>query len=220
MANDQSNLNNLRNTFKIPDAVTIVTLKTGIGPGGTPIKQKQPSFPELSNFDYRDSPLPYRSVLNTPVYTNIEFLPGKYETSTKGVFKEFGSAAEGSPDRLRYDAVLITVSQAKKIIKTEIQGRDGTVKEYIGMDDYQVSVNGIICGRNGVRPMQEVAGLKKMLDAPIAIEVASAYLQNLGIHFLVVDSYELGEQEGSYSYQPFSINFISDVQQELILINT
>jgi hypothetical protein len=121
--------------------------------------------------------------------------------------------------QLRYEAVLITVNQAKKIVKTEIQGREGTVKEYIGMDDYAVQVNGVITASNGRHPATEISDLKKMLDAPIPIGVACAYLQNLNIMSMVVESYELGQQPGGYSYQQFSITFVSDVPQELRLSN-
>lgn len=209
-------LNQIRRSFNIPDSVTIVVGQKFIAPP-VAAKQKSEQF-NIDNTDSRDTPLEYRSLLNTPVYTNIEFLPGTYETNTKGVFKSFGSGTDG-PDRLRYEAVLITVSQAKKIVTTEIQGRDGTIKEYIGMDDYEVVVNGVITGKNGQRPFGEILALKKMLDAPIAIEVASAYLQTLGINYLVVESYSLEEQEGGYSYQNFSISFKSDVRQELELTN-
>lgn len=208
-------VNQLIRAFQIPNNITIVAGKFYYG--NKPLVRNSQSF-EISNVDNSDLDLGYTSILNTPVYTNIEFLPGSYTNNVQQVFN-FGSDVDG-PERLRYEAVLITVSQAKKIIKTEIQGRDGTVKEYIGMDDFQVTVNGIISGANGNRPVAEVAALKRMLVAPIAIKVASAYLQNLDISDLVVDSYQLGELEGSYSYQPFSINFISDVPQELILMNS
>lgn len=212
-------LTSIKQAFKIPNGVVIISdaaFRTGISQTN-PTKQANPTF-TIDQTDNRDPALNYQSTLNTPVYTNIEFLPGTYETNTKGVFKSFGSDTDG-PDRLRYETVLVTVSQSKKIIKTEIQGRDGTIKEYIGLDDYQVSVRGIITGKNGQRPVDQISALKKMLDAPIAVEVASTYLQMLGIHFMVLESYELGETEGGYSYQTFSMNFLSDVQQELTFTN-
>lgn len=146
------------------------------------------------------------SAMGTPIQANITFQAGEY-------IDDNGDTQTW--DSLTYDAALINVTQAKKIIKTEIAGKNGTVKEYIGLDDYGVQVNGIICGLNGVHPKDEIANLKKMLDAPVPIVVACAYLQNLGILNLVVDSYEIGQAEGGYSYQQFSINFIDDIPTEL-----
>lgn len=215
--NIKPSIQDLRTAFQIPASVRIITDSIFLENNPSVVKQNNPNF-SIDNTDNRDQPLNYQSLLNTPIYTNIEFLPGSYETKTKGVFNSFGSTVDG-PDRLRYEAVLVTVSQSKKIIKTEIQGRDGTVKEYIGLDDYEVTVNGVITGANGVRPIDQITALKKMLDAPISINVASTSLQLLGINSLVLESYELAEQEGSYSYQTFSLSFISDTQQELELTN-
>jgi len=201
----ENTLTQIRRAFKIPDSVFIATgvhysiLKSNIG--------KQPGNYNIPQGSPKDEPLS-TSALNTPVYSNIHFLDVEYTDNQGRVITTNGKI---------YDAVLITVSQAKKIITTEIQGRDGTVKEYIGLDDYQVVVNGIITGANGIHPVDEIAQLKKMLDAPVAIDVACAYLQNLGIQSLVVMDYVFEQQAGGYSYQTFSITFKSDVPQQLRL---
>lgn len=204
-----NDINILRNAFAIPDSVVIVAARTLVPP--KPVTPAQQPDYNIDQTVTADQEL-YRSALGTPVYSNIVFQKGSYSTNTPGVNKSF--------DQLTYEAVLITVSQAKKIIKTEIQGRDGTVKEYIGQDDYAVTINGIITGPNGHYPVDEVIALKAMLDAPIAIDVACTYLNNLGIQSLVVDSYTLEQKEGGYSYQTFSISCISDVPQELKILST
>lgn len=201
----ENELIQLRQVFKIPDSVIIQVAAS------QPIFKNELGTPKsdykIDQTNYVDAPLQYKSQLGTTVYANIEFLSETYETNIKGVFKT-------TPD-LRYEAILLTVGQAKKIIKTEIQGRDGTVKEYIGMDDYQVTINGIITGPNGHYPADEVIDLKKVLDAPIAIPVACTYLNNLGINSIIIEGYELAQVEGGYSYQTFSINAVSDIAQEL-----
>lgn len=197
----------LRQAFSIPESVTIVTAATINN------LRKSATQPKREDFVIESGPSPdeelYRSVLGTPVYADLQFLAGSYETGVEGVTRSFESVT--------CVAVLITVFQAKKIIRTEIQGRDGTVKEYIGMDDYELTINGIISGSNRVRPVTDITNLKNIVDAPIAIDVASAYLQALGIDKIVIASCEWGQQEGSYAYQTFAINAMSDVPQELRL---
>ena len=39
---------------------------------------------------------------------------------------------------------VIEISNTRNIVKTEIQGRDGTVKEFINNGDYQISIKGIL----------------------------------------------------------------------------
>lgn len=198
----------IRQAFGIPDSVIIRSLPI-VNISRAQIGQSQNGF-EIPQGDGLDPEL-YKSLLGTPVYTNIEFLSDRYETNTKGKFID--------TLKLRFDAVLLTVTQAKNIVKTKIQGRDGTTKEYIGMDDYQIQINGIITGPNGRFPSDDVSNLKQILDAPIPIPVASSYLNSLGINSIVVEQYELGQEAGGYSYQTFSVTCSSDVPQELRLTN-
>jgi hypothetical protein len=173
--------------------------------------QKNPYENKVPGVILQDKEL-YKSSLGTPVFSDITF-GDKANPENNKYTDNSGNIISFEP--VTFNSVLITVSRAKKIIKTEIQGRDGTVKEYIGQDDYSVSVAGIICGSNGHYPIDEVKALKQMLDAPIPIVITSWYLQNLDIDMLVVESYELGQDEGGYSYQQFSISCISDTPVEL-----
>ncbi|KAA2242800.1 hypothetical protein F0L74_09740 [Chitinophaga agrisoli] len=115
--------------------------------------------------------------------------------------------------------VLVTVAQSKKIIVTDIQGRDGTVKEYIGMGDYEVTINGIITGSNQHYPIDETHALKQMLDAPVPLVAVSWYLQNLDVYNLVVRDYAFAQEPGGYSRQLFTINCLSDTPIELLITN-
>jgi hypothetical protein len=155
-----------------------------------------------------DKPL-YTSDLGTPVMAVISFDSVTY-TDTKGKVKT-------TPDQY-YDTVLLTVSQAKKIITTEIQGRDGTVKEYIGLDDYAVQIDGIIVGKNGSYPGDAVAALKQLLDAPVAIPVVCKYLNDLGIQSLVIKDYTIAQEAGGYSKQAFTIDALSEIPVELQIL--
>lgn len=147
------------------------------------------------------------SVLGTPIYTDL--------TLSECSYTESGKSQQTKVKKVVLDAVLITVTQPIKIIKTEIQGRDGTVKEYIGKGDAEITINGIITGKNGVYPRQDVFDLKAWLDAPVSKAVVSWWLQNLGIHNIVVGNYSIPQVQGGYSYQMFSISASSDAPVEL-----
>jgi hypothetical protein len=156
----------------------------------------------------------YKSSLGTWVFSDLTLgdkvnLENNKWTDNKGIVHSFNP--------MTFYALLFNVTRANKIVRTEIQGRDGTVKEYIGKDDYKVLINGVITGPNGHYPIDEVNQLKKILDAPIPLIVTSWYLQNLDIDMLVIDDYELNQE--AYSYQQFSINTSSDEPVELKISN-
>lgn len=142
---------------------------------------------------------------------SITFEGGSYETNIAGQVVTFPS--------IQLYAALVSVTQAKKIIKTEIQGRDGTVKEYIGMDDYQIEIVGTITAKADATPDQDVIDLKKMLDAPVPIGIVCTWLQNLGITDVVIESYTLPQDAGGQAYQTFTINCTSDIPTELRIKN-
>jgi hypothetical protein len=155
----------------------------------------------------------YKSSLGTPVFSDITF-GDKVNQANNQWTDNAGKLHSFEP--MTFYSVLMSVTIPKKIVRTEIQGRDGSVKEYIGQGDYSVSVNGIICGSNGHYPIDEVKALKKIIDAPIPIVVTSWYLQNLDIDMLVIaDGAEISQDSGGYSYQQFSIPCISDIPIEL-----
>lgn len=150
------------------------------------------------------------SKLGTVVYSNVIF--------NAGVILDENGVADTWED-FRIDDVLLTVSQSKKIITTEIQGRDGTVKEYIGLDDFQVQIVGRLNGTYNVNPKELTKQLKIILSAGQPLEITSWYLQNLDITDIVVKDFNFGQTEGEYSTQYFTINALSDRRFEAKILS-
>lgn len=148
----------------------------------------------------------YKSSLGTPVLTDLTFQGGSY-TDENGALQSF--------DQIVLETVLITISQTKNIVKTPIQGRPGTVKEYIGLGDYVMTINGIITGPNGSYPKDDIVSLKNMLVAPVPIQLTSWYVQLWDINNIIVDDFSINPEEGGYSYQPFTIDATSDYYSPL-----
>ena len=174
----------------------------------------------------KDEPVAFSS-LGTPIYSDLilkglKYVDGVTKKEVVLLNNRFTTDTEAADNQngfyQRLETVLLTIDQPIRIVKTEIQGRDGTVKEYIGKDDAKITINGIITGTNGAYPQAEVARLKAWLDAPISKGVTARWLDNLGITNLVVESYNFPQTEGGYSYQMFSINAISDAPIELKIL--
>ena len=151
------------------------------------------------------------SQLNTPVYSNVIFNAGKILDND---LIEIDNWAD-----FRIDDILLTVTQSKRIITTEIQGKDGSIKEYIGLDDYQVTLVGRLNGAYNINPIDETKTLKKILAAGQPIAITNWWLQNLGITDLVVKDFSFPQTEGGYSTQFFNILAISDNPVEVLVTN-
>jgi hypothetical protein len=180
------------------------------------------------NYD-RDEKLGLSS-LGTPIYTDLTLLGVDYTDNLTGRYISLpndrfrsgsnqstagNSSGIGVAFYMNLETVLMTVTKPKRVIKTEIQGRDGTVKEYIGADDMQITINVKITGRNGVYPRDEVNRLIAWLDAPVSKGIVAWWLDNIGVSDIVIESYTMPQVEGGYSYQMFAINAISDAPVEL-----
>ena len=171
----------------------------------------------------------YKSDLGTPVYADVTFglkmsngslqeIPtGGYAWIPNNVFWTDTQGGVHYVPFLSLQAVLIDVTFPRNIVKTVIQGRKGTVKEYIGEGDAQINFRGVITGTNGHYPIETVEILKKIIEAPIPIPISCTYLNNLGIDTIVFEDRTLNQQEGGYSYQQFNLNAVQDTPQELLI---
>lgn len=168
--------------------------------------RSNPYFDAIDPLSQRDVALNTPSQLGTPIWDRVTFKAMNYTLS---------DGTERTSPEMTFEAILISVSFPRNIVKTEIVGRNGTVKEYIGEGDTQITFRGIITGANGHYPMEEVGILKDIIKAPIAIPVVCRYLQNLDIDTIVFEDRSLEQEEGGYSYQTFSLNAISDTPIEV-----
>lgn len=141
------------------------------------------------------------SMLGTPVYSNLDIQGGTYTDNDNNTI---------TYPSITLDAVLFVVTQSKNIVITTIQGRNGSIKEYIADDDYNITITGIIAGGNNVYPKNDVLALKKVLDSPVALQVNSWFLNQFGVHSFVVKDYNFNQEAGRNSQQSFSVSAISD----------
>lgn len=149
------------------------------------------------------------SKLGTPVFSNLNVTGFSYtDQNGKTV----------SVPAISFETVLFVVNQQKEMLKTVVQGRNTSVKEYICDGDYAVQIMGILTADNRNFPMQDLSDLISLLKAPLAFKINSWYLDLFGINNLVVENYQIGQEEGGYSYQKFNIQCLSDAPIELQIV--
>jgi hypothetical protein len=149
-----------------------------------------------------DSPIGKSQIFNRPIYSNITFNAGDYRDQNN---------REITYSWLTVEDCLVTVGNTKNIIETTLQGRNGTVKEYISDGDYQIKIEGRIYGKGmNNYPQGEVQNLHAICLAPQAINITSTFLKMFNIEDIVIKSYNIDQQEGVRNCQPFILNCVSD----------
>lgn len=146
------------------------------------------------------------STLGTPIYAPLIIRAGSYNTRTDTI----------SYEEVVLENALVDVSMSKNIIKTAIQGRKGTVKEYISEGDYIINISGSLLSDNQKEyPESKLQNLSKAMKAPVSLQVVCEPLNRLGIYEVVIESYNLPQKQGFIGMQPFTISALSDEPLEL-----
>lgn len=145
------------------------------------------------------------SLLNTPIFDSL--ILGELNDKPKYLDLE-GIEREYKP--ISIDLAIITITQTKNIVTTAIQGKNGTIKEFISDGDFNISINGIIWINDNIYPESEVQKFINIMKIPQSIKIYSNFVNMFGITEIVVNDYSLPQQEGMRNQQPFTINCISD----------
>lgn len=112
----------------------------------------------------------------------------------------------------------INVTKQHTLVKTPLQGVDGTVKEFIQASDYTVTVSGdLIMANPKAFPLEPLNLLNKILSKAESLQVASVYLESgFGITELVFERANFNQSNlKHFNVMPFSIDFISDNKHNL-----
>lgn len=148
------------------------------------------------------------SGLGLPVYGRIVLGHNQEGTANSYVDAQGNS---GSYPTIVIDCGLITVDYNQQVIRTYIQGRKGSIKEYISAGDNDITITGIYTAQADVAPYSFIDSLNKLLNAPVSIPIRNTYLNLLGVNYIVLMAgSQLPQTAGGYAIQNFTIKAISD----------
>lgn len=136
------------------------------------------------------------SAMGTPVWDFIDLRPSYIE----GTGEHFGG----------YSFPLETTIEPvrpKKIIETDIFGRDGTVEELIALDDWQLTIRGLIINYESTDyPEEQVKELQRVCELKTSLlECEGTLLTMLGIGFMSIHKLTLTPSIGYSNIQAFEI---------------
>lgn len=114
---------------------------------------------------------------------------------------------------------IVELRGGKKIVKTEIDGMDGTFKELFALDDYQITIRGLIVQEDGTNnyPMSDVMRLRDYCEVEHAVNITCAITSYFNATQIVIESWEFPAMEGFPGVQPYVLNCLSDKDFKLII---
>lgn len=154
--------------------------------------------------------------MGLPVFDTVTLASGTFKGDDD---KPFAGVSYVNNQGLKIDTkplqltnCLHVVNMVKNIIKTPIAGADGTVKEFIGLSDYSITLSGMLVSQYAnTPPQEEIRQLYELCKAPIPIPVASNFLTYFEIFTIVIDGEPTFTQiEGTRNAIMFTINCVSD----------
>lgn len=158
----------------------------------------------------RDSEV--KSILGTPVVMPVRIAGGSYQSRQPN-----GEVVQVEyPSILMPPTTVVELSRRKRIVKTHVNGaQTGTVKEYIGADDYEVRLTGMMVSQDNYMPVDYIQDWVRVMEAPVALDVTAELLQWFGIFRIVVEDYTLAQVEGYQNLVAYQIRAVSDAPVEI-----
>ncbi len=112
---------------------------------------------------------------------------------------------------------VISISGRKNIVETALTERNGTVKEIINVQDYDIVIKGIIVDHNSAYPEADVATLIEIFESNTAVQLANALTDILLIHpdrkgsdNVVIKELSFPPVTGAKYVKPYQLTLVSD----------
>jgi hypothetical protein len=117
------------------------------------------------------------------------------------------------------DQAIVTADYNQQVIITNIQGRNGSIKEYISSGDLNVNITGLFTsGRADESPINFIDSMARIMQASVSIPITNKYLNLLGVERIVImPGSSMPQTIGGYSQQQYTIVAISDIPTNEIL---
>jgi hypothetical protein len=154
------------------------------------------------------------SVLGTPIIMPLTLKGGRYPVKDNQGQIQYVTFLDWEMPA----ASLIEINRPKVIQKTQIAGRNGSVKELISDDDFDIRLRGLIVNSDDDTPPEDgVRWFMETVAVPQAIQVECELFDWLGIDEVVVRDYSLFQVEGFQHIMAYTINLWSDEPVEVKL---
>ena len=157
------------------------------------------------------------SYLGTPILMPVQFGTINWRERNKLTGKIDDAKIEN--DYVLPATTVVELTRQKRIAKTDVQGRDTSVKELISNGDWMIKIRGLVINEANPYeyPEDEMKVMHRFCEAKTSIPVTCKLLQWFEINELVVENYSFPRMEGYPGVQPFELDCLSDEPLELIV---
>lgn len=178
---------------------------------------------ELIRNAFGSTVLPRYEALSPPtqqdrfkVWEQVTILGGRYQS--EGKFVEY-------PGLVFPAATVVEFRARKKIVKTDITGRKGSIKELISDGDWDITIRSIVTegSVNGWSldsdnyPYNDIELIRAIYDVGAELQVVGDIFTTLGIENIVMEEIELPKMQEYPNVQPVIIKCSSESAVELVV---
>ncbi len=154
------------------------------------------------------------SILGTPIIMPLALKGGRYPVKDDTGQIQYVTYLDWDMPA----ASIVEINRAKIIQRTQIAGRNGSVKELISDDDFDIRIRGLIVNEDSDAPPEEgVRWFMETVNVPQAIQVECELFDWLGIDEVVIRDYSLFQLEGYQHVMAYTLNLWSDEPIEVKL---
>jgi hypothetical protein len=145
-------------------------------------------------------------------FGHVVMFPIVIESASWTVKTGTNSFETKTTDEIIIAIAMLDPSRTKNMEMTDVEGRDGSVKEYGSHGDYLFSIKGLLIGKDGKFPEEEMKSLALLENAPVSVPVACDFLMWLGVTEMVIRRVGWIPMEGVENAQAFEMDCVSDTE--------
>jgi len=113
---------------------------------------------------------------------------------------------------------LITIEIGKSIVRTDLAGYNGSVKENMGLGDYEIVIQGVATNdQSDDYPEATVRRLREIFEKKKEVSIVSPLMALFGIHFIAIERLRLPAVEGQIQFTGYEFQCFSDMDVSLII---
>ena len=167
---------------------------------------------KIKTFENEYNDFDNQSILGTPIVFQAWMIGGGYRVYDKGQIKIKNFDTVAFPP-----ATMFSFRRAKNIIRTNVLGSDGTVKEIFGFDDWIIDVKGLCLDEPEKSARSQFLDLLKYEAIADAVEIEGALFNTFNIRRVCMSDFNAEVPQGKPGVIAFSCQLVADEDLEFQL---